>query len=119
MLGEQRKQLQQAEETAQITLNQMELEKDALYRQVLKHQRAVKRFQSLEAGKYMAGTMEAIQLAAQKSKQKRDAVVEVGARYHLRDVTCDFFQIARMVAGEEAHASAALNRMIEEVLLMQ
>ena len=38
-------------------------------------------------------------------------------------VTCDVFgvmllQIARMVAGEEAHASAALNRMIEEVLLM-
>jgi hypothetical protein len=28
-------------------------------------------------------------------------------------------QIARMVAGEEAHASAALNRMMEEVLLMQ
>ena len=76
-LGEQRKQLQQAEETAQITLNQMELEKSALYRQVLKHQRAVKRFQSLESGKYTAGTMDAVQLAVQKTKQKRDAVVEV------------------------------------------
>jgi len=30
----QRKQLQQAEESAQITLNQLELEKEALYRQV-------------------------------------------------------------------------------------
>ena len=76
-LGVQRKQLQQAEDTAQITLNQLELEKDALYRQVLKHQRAVKRFQSLETGKYMAGTMEAIQLAVLKTKQKRDTVVEV------------------------------------------
>ena len=76
-LGVQRKQLQQAEDTAQITLNQLELEKDALYRQVLKHQRAVKRFQSLETGKYMAGTMEAIQLAMLKTKQKRDTVVEV------------------------------------------
>ncbi len=85
VLGEQRKQLQQAEETAQITLNQLELEKDALYRQVLKHQRAVKRFQALEAGKYMAGTMEAIQLAAQKTKQKRDAVVEASARVLPRD----------------------------------
>jgi hypothetical protein len=28
-------------------------------------------------------------------------------------------QLARMVAGEEAHASAALNRMMEEVLLIQ
>ena len=91
VLGEQRKQLQQAEETAQITLNQLELEKDALYRQVLKHQRAVKRFQSLEAGKYMAGTMEAIQLAAQKTKQKRDTVVEVGSRCCLCDETCDCF----------------------------
>ncbi len=80
-LGVQRKQLQQAEETAQITLNQLELEKDALYRQVLKHQRAVKRFQSLETGKYMAGTMEAIQLAVQKTKQKRDTVVEVSGRF--------------------------------------
>jgi len=33
-------------------------------------------------------------------------------------VTCDTLQIARMVASEEAHASAALNRMIEEVLLV-
>ena len=31
----QRKQLQQAEESAQITLNQLELEKEALYRQVM------------------------------------------------------------------------------------
>jgi chromosome segregation ATPase len=50
-LGQQRKQLQQAEDTAQITLNQLELEKDALYRQVLRHQRSVKRFQSLESGR--------------------------------------------------------------------
>jgi hypothetical protein len=76
-LGDQRKQMQQAEETAQITLNQLELEKEAMYRQVLKHQRAVKRFQALEAGKYMAGTMETIQLAALKLKQKRDVVVDV------------------------------------------
>jgi multidrug resistance efflux pump len=43
-LGQQRKQLQQAEDTAQITLNQLELE-------VLRHQRSVKRFQSLESGR--------------------------------------------------------------------
>ncbi len=120
-LGGQRKQLQQAEETAQITLNQLELEKEALYRQVLKHQRAVKRFQALEAGKYMAGTMETIQLAVLKLKQKRDVVVDVSG---VCSVVCDCslcvtcLQIARMVAGEEAHASAALNRMMEEVLLM-
>ena len=60
-LGSQRKGLQQAEDSAQMTLNQLELEKEALYRQVLKHQRAVKRFQALEAGRYMAGTLDAVQ----------------------------------------------------------
>ena len=38
----------------------------------------------LETGKYMAGTMEAVQLAAMKTKQKRDTVVEVWC------VTCDW-----------------------------
>ena len=66
--------------------------------------------------------MEAIHQVMQKTKQKRDVVIEV------RDVCAVYFemlpaiygalQIARMVASEEAHASAALNRMIEEVLLM-
>ncbi len=63
--------------------------------------------------------MEAIQLAVQKTKQKRDAVVEVRTVLLSAATRLTHWQIARMVAGEEAHASAALNRMIEEVLLMQ